>query len=142
MLKIKVLNKTKQAGVVRVRTVDGDAIAGDDYEKVDKELHFKSGQAEGVVEVEIHDDEDWEPDEDFYVELCEAGSDNRLAGEDTRTRVTILDDDKPGMLVFEEKKALRHPATESECVVTVNRVQGTDGKISVKYKTVPMGKGD
>ena len=56
--------------------------------------------------------------------------------------MTILDDDKPGMLVFEEKKAVRHPANERECVVVVNRVQGTDGKISVKYKTVPLGQGD
>lgn len=60
-------------------------------------------------------------------------------GEDTRTRVTILDDDKPGMLVFEEKKTMKHPANDAECVVTVNRVQGTDGKIKVKYRTVPMG---
>jgi len=56
--------------------------------------------------------------------------------------VTILDDDKPGMLVFEEKKAVRHPATERECVVVVNRVQGTDGRITVKYRTVPLGNGD
>ena len=67
---------------------------------------------------------------------------NKLIGEDTRTRVTILDDDKPGMLVFEEKKAMRHPANERECVVKVERVQGVDGKISVKYKTVPLGAGD
>ena len=63
-------------------------------------------------------------------------------GEDTRTRVTILDDDKPGMLVFEEKQTVKHPANETDCIVTVNRVQGTDGKIKVKYKTVTMGSGD
>lgn len=63
-------------------------------------------------------------------------------GEDTRTRVTILDDDKPGMLVFEEKQTMKHAANDAECIVTVNRVQGTDGKIKVKYQTVPMGSGD
>jgi hypothetical protein len=52
--------------------------------------------------------------------------------------VTILDDDKPGVLVFEEKKALRHPATEANCVIVVNREQGTDGEIRVKYKTVDI----
>lgn len=92
--------------------------------------------------MKIIDDDGWEPDEDFFVELYDAGTGSRLLGEDTRTRVTILDDDKPGMLVFEEKKAVRHPATERECIVVVNRVQGTDGKISVKYKTVPLGSGD
>lgn len=57
-----------------MRTVDGDAIAGDDYEKVDVPISFKSGQADGVVEVEIHDDEDWEPDEDFFVELYDTAT--------------------------------------------------------------------
>jgi len=46
------------------------------------------------------------------------------------------------MLVFEEKKPQRHPANEKECIVVVNRVNGTDGNISVKYKTVPLGQGD
>lgn len=86
--------------------------------------------------VEIKDDDEWEPDEDFYVELYDLETKTRLVGEDTRTRVTILDDDKPGMLVFDEKKSLRHPANESECTVVVNRVQGTDGIITVKYKTI------
>lgn len=90
----------------------------------------------------IIDDDGWEPDEDFYVELYDARTGNRLMGEDTRTRVTILDDDKPGTLVFEEKKTLRHPATERECIVVVNREQGTDGMAKVKFKTVKMGHGE
>jgi hypothetical protein len=94
------------------------------------------------VQVRIIDDDGWEPDEDFFLEIYDGVTGGRLHGEDTRTRVTILDDDKPGMLVFEEKKAVRHPATERECIVTVNRVQGTDGRITVKYKTVPLGAGD
>ena len=138
-LRIKVFNKSKSAGSVHFRTVDGDAVAGEDYvENIDK-LEFKSGQSEAEIVVQIIDDEGWEPDEDFYVELYDAATGNRLIGEDTRTRITILDDDKPGMLVFEEKKALRHPANESECKVVVNRVHGTDGEISVKYKTVLLG---
>jgi solute carrier family 8 (sodium/calcium exchanger) len=105
-------------------------------------VEFKSGQGEAEVAVRIIDDEGWEPDEDFYVELYDRASKNRLIGEDTKTRITILDDDKPGMLVFEEKNALRHPANERECFVVVNRVHGTDGKIKVKYKTVILGHGD
>ena len=46
------------------------------------------------------------------------------------------------MLVFEEKKTQRHPANERECHVVVNRIHGTDGKITVKYKTVLLGSGD
>ena len=136
-LRIKILNKTKQAGKVGVRTIDGEAKGNDDYIPIDQIVNFKSGQAEAEVKVKILDDDEWEPDEDFYVELYDDES-KRLPGDDTRTRVTILDDDKPGVLVFEEKKSLRHPSNVRECVVVVNRIQGTDGAISVKYKTVQM----
>ena len=126
-LRIKILNKTKQAGSIGVRTLDGDALADEDYTAIDEKVDFRSGQGEAEVSVKIIDDEGWEPDEDFYVECYDLATGQRLPGEDTRTRVTILDDDKPGMLVFEEKKAQRHPVNEKECWVTVNRVQGTDG---------------
>lgn len=141
-IKIKILNKTKKPGKVRVRTVDGDAEAGKDYDAIDQVLAFTNGQKEGEVMIGIKDDDNWEPDEDFYVELVDVNSEMRLVGEDTRTRITILDDDKPGMLVFEEKKVLKHPANEKECNVTIKRVNGSDGKITVKYKTIPLGSGD
>ena len=35
-LKIMILNKRKTAGSVRVYTIDAEAKAGDDYEKVDQ----------------------------------------------------------------------------------------------------------
>ena len=140
-IKVKVLNKTKKPGKVRVRTVDGDAEAGKDYEAVDKILPFNNGQLEGEVSIKIVDDDNWEPDEDFYVELIDPSTNLRLVGEDTRTRITILDDDKPGMLAFEEKKVIKHPANEGECNVRIKRVNGSDGKISVKFKTIPLGSG-
>jgi hypothetical protein len=40
-IRIHVINKTKQVGKVRVITIDKEAKAGDDYEKVDKVLSFK-----------------------------------------------------------------------------------------------------
>ena len=74
--------------------------------------------------MQIVDDDGWEPDEDFYVELYDKNTGERLHGQDAVTRVTILDDDKPGMLVFEEKKAIRHPANEDTCHVVNNFVKG------------------
>jgi len=99
-IKIVVINKKNQAGQVRVTTIDGDAIAGDDYEKVDTVLDFAKGDTEKFIEVKINDDDNWEPDEDFFVQLYDASSGQELAGKDTRTRVTIIDDDKPGQLCF------------------------------------------
>lgn len=137
-LRIKILNKQGKACSVAVRTVDGDAKANEDFEPIDEVVNFKSGQKEAEVKVGIRDDDDWEPDEDFYVELYDEQTKQRLFGDDTRTRVTILDDDKPGQLVFEEKQTLRHPANEKNCTVTVNRIHGSDGEIRVKFKTIQI----
>ena len=141
-LKINILNKTKQACSVWVRTREGDAQPDLDYKHIDEQVTFAAGQAEATVSVQIIDDDGWEPDEDFYVELYNKATGVKLLGDDAVTRVTILDDDKPGMLVFEEKKAIRHSAQEDTCTVVINRIQGTDGEISVKYKTVTLGQGD
>jgi hypothetical protein len=46
--------------------------------------------------VTIYDDDNWEPDEDFFVQLKDADTGQNLHGQDTKTRVTIIDDDKPG----------------------------------------------
>lgn len=42
-LTIIVLNKTGQPGRVRVKTIDAEAKAGDDFEEVDKILDFITG---------------------------------------------------------------------------------------------------
>jgi hypothetical protein len=52
----------------------------------------------------IKDDEDWEPDEDFYMQLYNADTGDELEGKDTKTRITIIDDDKPGQIYFQETK--------------------------------------
>jgi len=48
----------------------------------------------------INDDDNWEPDKDFFLVLYNADSTEQLTGQDTRTRVTIIDDDKPGHIYF------------------------------------------
>lgn len=57
---------------MRVITEDKEAQAGDDYDAVDTVLEFKKGEKEKFIEVKIHDDEEWEPDEDFLVKLLDA----------------------------------------------------------------------
>jgi len=68
-LRINILNKKGVAGKVRVLTIDAEAIAGDDYEKVDQILEFKAGEKQQYIDVVINDDDNWEPDEDFFVQL-------------------------------------------------------------------------
>ena len=51
-----------------VKSFDGDACAGEDYVALDKRITFR-GEASQTVEVQICDDDDPEPDEDFFVQL-------------------------------------------------------------------------
>ena len=107
MLRVKIQNKTGKEQSIGVRTVDAEATSPKDYIAIDQVIEFKSGRFaknEAEVSVKIIDDEQWEPDEDFFVELYDINTGKRLIGEDTRTRVTIMDDDRPGMLAFAEKK--------------------------------------
>jgi hypothetical protein len=64
------LNKKRTNSSVLVKTVDDQAKAGEDYQELIETLHFK-GEEFKVIEVKINDDENWEPDEDFYVQLYE-----------------------------------------------------------------------
>jgi len=66
-LRVIVVNKKKGAGKVRVRTIDAEALAGEDYGAVDTVLEFKGGEAQLSIDVKIHDDDSWEPDEDFHI---------------------------------------------------------------------------
>jgi solute carrier family 8 (sodium/calcium exchanger) len=92
-IRINIVNKRKVACKVRVCTEDKEALAGEDYEAVDTVLEFGASDAVKYVDVKIMDDDDWEPDEDFYVQLKDPESGTNLVGKDCRTRVTIIDDD-------------------------------------------------
>ena len=50
--------------------------------------------------------------------------------------MTIIDDDKPGFLSFQEKrKDIKHVATEEFCKIIVDRTNGSDGRITCQYET-------
>lgn len=63
-------------------------------------------ETEKKILIPVVDDEEWNPDSDFFVELFDPlnlGPDQvpiRLDGDDTRCRVTILDEDFPGVIGF------------------------------------------
>jgi hypothetical protein len=61
-----------------------------------------------------------------------------LFGEDAKCRITILDDDYPGQITYEEKDTLKASATEDEALVVVKRVNGSDGVVTVDYITKEM----
>lgn len=117
-IRINVKNKLNTAGKVRVCTIDQEARAGDDYEKVDEILEFTGQEKDGLkfITVTINDDDNWEPDEDFWVQLYEPvdgpiENAPMLIGGDTKTIVTIIDDDKPGSIAFEDSKPIKAVAS-------------------------------
>lgn len=129
---------------MRVYTIDAEAKAGDDYEKVDEIIKFNKGEAHKFVSVQINDDENWEPDEDFFVQLYDVNGRDDLIGQDTRTRVTIIDDDKPGQISFAETKGIKVLAGPEDhtCEILLLRKNGSDGKVTVDYKTLDLDKSD
>ena len=84
---------------MRAATIDGDAKADEDYVPFDGIIEF-NGEFSKTFDVGIKDDDNWEPDEDFFVQLYDANTNAELHGHDTKTRVTIIDDDKPGQICF------------------------------------------
>lgn len=144
-MQIPILNKSRNECRVRVKTLgvgqiaDATATPDEDYVSVDKVLEFKKGEPVKMIEVEILDDDEWEPDEDFFVQLYKAETDEKLKGKDTMTKITIIDDDKPGMLVFKEKgNIITAPATKQYAEIVIERIKGSDGRIIVDYTTLEV----
>jgi len=138
-LTISVVNKKRGAARVRVATVDGDAKAGDDYEGYDNILEFSQGEYTKTFDVKINDDDNWEPDEDFFCQLYDADTNSELVGQDTKTRVTIIDDDKPGQICFKDTKGIKVAPTDEQCEIVVIRKNGSDGVVTVDYETIQLG---
>lgn len=63
---------------------------------------------------------------------------DQLPGHDTRTKVTIIDDDKPGHIYFKESKAISALASEEHAEIVIERRNGSDGTVTVDFKTIEL----
>ncbi|KAL7873824.1 hypothetical protein AOLI_G00128950 [Acnodon oligacanthus] len=136
---------------VDFRTEDGTANAGSDYEFTEGTVVFKPGETQKEIRVGIIDDDIFEEDENFHIQLTnvrvlhegaepettEANHVDTIAslGMPSTATVTIFDDDHAGIFTFEE------PVTHvSESVgvmeAKVLRTSGARGVVMVPYKTV------
>jgi solute carrier family 8 (sodium/calcium exchanger) len=136
-IEIQVIKKkTGEEYLVGIRTIEGEAKEQEDYIPIDEILKFEKSETTKTIKIKIVDDEGWEPDENFYVELYQKdGNDqkSKLPGQDTRTIVTIIDDDKPGNLSF-GKRMVPALITSEFAEIEIERKDGNDGEISVEYK--------
>jgi len=100
----RAINQSITFGVRTVESAPGTtAIPGSDYTTLDIRVTMAHSDNEKQIEIPIIDNNIWEPDLDFIVELYEidAPDKERLFGDDTQCKVTILDEDFPGVLGFE-----------------------------------------
>lgn len=79
-------------------------MADEDYVPKEELITFRATEKERTIKIGLVDSHDWEPDEDFFVELCDETTKQRLDGDNTECKITILDDDNPGQLVFEKRE--------------------------------------
>jgi len=103
-ININIVKRINEEFRFGVRTVENTAMETKDYVKLDREFIMHKGRDEYSCRIVIINDDAYEPDKDFFVELYDINDENRtkLPGSDTRTRVTIIDDEQPGYIGFEE----------------------------------------
>ncbi|XP_056017579.1 sodium/calcium exchanger 3-like isoform X2 [Ostrea edulis] len=134
---IRRYGKMDTPATVRVETINGTATAPEDYIHLEQEVSFASNELLRQLYVEIIDDNEWEPDEFFFVKLSlpekEENTDIVL-GNVSISQVTIINDDEPGKLEF-AKPSIIAKESSRRVRIPVNRVNGADGHVSVAWKT-------
>ncbi len=119
---------------VRYATVDGSAIAGQDYAAVSGTLSWAPGDsAPKTINVPLIDDQNVEGKESFTLSLS-APTGNAILGRALST-ANIADDDKAGALAF-SASAVSVDENAGSLAVTVQRSGGQAGAVSIHYATV------
>ena len=62
---------------------------------------------------------------------------DQLAGDDARSKATILDDDEPGQIAFDNKGTIRAIPSEPLEILVI-RKNGSDGVLTVDYETIQL----
>ncbi|XP_006824699.2 sodium/calcium exchanger 1-like [Saccoglossus kowalevskii] len=123
--------------IFKFETLDGTAEAGSDYIAQRDTMVFGSNETQKFIDIDIIDDNEWEPDEVFFVKLSVDSKSGAKLGKKNTMQITIINDDEPGTFEFTMPSYL---VKESIGVlqVPVSRNNGTDGKVVLKWKTTDM----
>jgi solute carrier family 8 (sodium/calcium exchanger) len=122
----------------RLETIDGTAEAVKDYIPVRQTITFAADEIIQHVDIAIVDDNEWEPDEVFFVKLSldpeDPTSRNATLGKRAIQEITILNDDDPGIFEFEKPSFLIKESI-GVAQIPVTRVNGCDGRVTLQWKT-------
>ncbi|XP_064104847.1 sodium/calcium exchanger Calx-like isoform X12 [Macrobrachium nipponense] len=124
---------------VRVETIDGTATEEQDYMPINEVITFEPEESEKFVEVEIINDNQWEPDEEFFLKISLLMSAEEREGVQlgriSIMEITILNDDEPGIVMF-QKRGFLVKESIGNAVIPVVRKNGADGEITVKWRSI------
>lgn len=87
----------------RVETINGTATAPEDYIHLEEDVHFASNEQLRQLYVEIIDDNEWEPDEFFFVKLSlpeKEENEDIVLGNISITQITIINDDGRSSIIY------------------------------------------
>jgi solute carrier family 8 (sodium/calcium exchanger) len=133
---------------VKYVTKDGTAKHPNDYLHTEGELLFMPGDMQQTITISIIDDQDFEQEENFSVDIFDPQIKNTLwkgssaaqiravLGRNMKAVVTITDDDQPGVLRWQNSTMKVMESSENkfvECIV--ERANGCTGQVSCHYKT-------
>jgi solute carrier family 8 (sodium/calcium exchanger) len=134
---------------VKYRTIEGTAKEERDFVKSEGTLVFDKNMVELELGIKIMNDNAYEEDEDFFVEIYEPkyedDEENKTnlkaeLGATSKATMTIIDDDLPGKLRFKsEMITVEESETDKELFIIVERYDGSLGTITCKYETENMG---
>jgi solute carrier family 8 (sodium/calcium exchanger) len=125
-------------GVLNVswKTRAGTAVPVEDYIEAEGVATFNAGEHTTTVAVKLVDDDEHEPDKEFYVDIYDPqgpdGAKCRL-GEFAVAEVTIIDDDEPGVFQFTEDD-FHVQEGDSKGTVWVMRKDGCSANVSCSYR--------
>jgi ribosomal protein L35AE/L33A len=129
------VNGSTGAISVNYATANGTATAGSDYTSASGTLNFADAETSKTFTVTITDDAVFEGNETFTVTLSNPTGGSTLGSPTTGT-VTIVDNEsaQPGQFQF---SSATYSVSENggSIVITVQRVSGSDGAVSVNYAT-------
>ncbi len=137
-LTVERVSGTDGAVTVNYATANGTAMAGSDYTATNGTLNFAAGQASRTISVPVLEDSSVEGNETFTLTLSNAAGGATL-GAPAAVTVTISDNDsapppQPGTLRLTAGSVSVSEGGGS-VTLTVQRVSGTDGAVTVSYAT-------